>query len=921
MNVLKKLTIKDLKLNKKRTIVTIIGIILSVALITAVATIYQSFIASLISYEIREKGNYHVSFEEVPIEEAESISDNRNVEETYIIKSVGYAVLPDSQNEFKPYAYVVGFTDEALDNLAINLTEGRFPENDNEIVIPTHLKTNGRISLSVGDAITLDVGRRVGSDGYELGQFNPYRPNDYYEESYNVGTGELLEAGYHDGLSEEIVDTTAKTYTIVGIIERPSWSIEDYESPGYTFVTYMDETQMTGKVSVFARFKKKSVEDAYRITANILGVDADALEKIYSSDYVFKSEEEYSAALEKIHDLKYNINFNDYLISLMSSPLKSNTMKELGLVVAIVCGIIVFTSVFCIKNSFDISITEKIREYGMLRSVGATKKQIRKNVMYEAAILGVIGIPLGIVLGELASFILVKVSNLLIGDQFIVGSDFLVFAPSWIAVLAAVLLGAVTIYLSAFRSAWRASKVSPIVSIRNSADIKVKAKKLRSPKFISKIFGIGGDMSYKNLKRNKKKYRTTIISIMVSVLTFVALSSFMKMAFNVVDLEIDTSDYDVRLNFSAYSDNEDDFKTAYDKAYGTLSLDNIKESALYVYMPYEMKDVRYSDKYREIYNMADDSDYDEKTGEIEGKYVELRIPDDESYKEYIKKLGLKYEEVKDKAILADNMKISAYDEEGNAKKYKARQFDINKGDVINGNVFQLYEKENDENEISIEVGYVADELPFGLNEYSSYIIISREYFEKLDLKLDSMNIISYYSSDEADKLQDDLEAYFDDDNNDVYEFQVENIAENARQMRNLFLLVAIFLYGFIIVISLIGITNIFNTMTTNMELRRKEFAMLKSIGMTSKEFNRMIRLETVFMGTKSLLYGLPIGIILSYVIYTRLGKDDGLPFAFPYAAIIISVAAVFLLIAGIMKYSMGKINRQNTIETIRNENI
>ncbi|MBQ9608934.1 MAG: ABC transporter permease, partial [Lachnospiraceae bacterium] len=187
--------------------------------------------------------------------------------------------------------------------------------------------------------------------------------------------------------------------------------------------------------------------------------------------------------------------------------------------------------------------------------------------------------------------------------------------------------------------------------------------------------------------------------------------------------------------------------------------------------------------------------------------------------------------------------------------------------------------------------------------------------------LDSMNIISYYSSDKADKLQDDLEAYFDDENNDVYEFQVENIAENARQMRNLFLLVAIFLYGFIIVISLIGITNIFNTMTTNMELRRKEFAMLKSIGMTSKEFNRMIRLETVFMGTKSLLYGLPIGIALSYLIYTRLGKDDGLPFAFPYAAIIISVAAVFLLIAGIMKYSMGKINRQNTIETIRNENI
>ena len=921
MNVLKKLTIKDLKLNKKRTIVTIIGIILSVALITAVATIYQSFIASLISYEIREKGNYHVSFEEVPIEESESISDNRNVEETYIIKGVGYAVLPDSQNEFKPYAYVMGFTQGALNNLSINLTEGRFPENENEIVIPTHLKTNGRISLSVGDTITLEVGRRVDSDGYELGQFNPYRPDDYYEESYDARTGELLEAGYHDKSNEEIVDTISKTYTIVGIIERPSWSFEDYEAPGYTFVTYMDEKDMTGNVSVYARYKKKSLEDAYRITANILEVDADAFEKIYGN-YDFETEDEYQEAMQKLSEgVKYNVDFNYTLIGLTAGPLKNNTTLELGLVVAVVCGIIVFTSVFCIKNSFDISITEKIRQYGMLRSVGATKKQIRKNVMYEAAILGVIGIPLGIAFGELASFILVKVSNILLGDSFFDGSNFLVFAPSWIAVLAAVLLGAVTIYLSAFRSAARASKVSPIVSIRNSADIKVKSKKLKSPKLIGRMFGIGGDMSYKNLKRNKKKYRTTIISIMVSVLTFVALSSFMKMAFNVVDLEIDVSDYDVRLNTYAYSNNDDDFKEAYDKAYGTLSLDNIKESALYVYMPYEMKDVRYSDKYMEIYNMADDADYDEETGEIEGKYIELRIPDDAAYMAYIKELGLEFDDVKDKAILADNMKISTYDEEGNVKKYKTRQFDINEGDVIKGNVFQLYEKENDENEVSIEIGYVADELPFGLNEYSSYMIISREYFEKLDLKLDSMNIISYYSSDKADKLQDDLEAYFDDENNDVYEFQVENIAENARQMRNLFLLVAIFLYGFIIVISLIGITNIFNTMTTNMELRRKEFAMLKSIGMTSKEFNRMIRLETVFMGTKSLLYGLPIGIALSYLIYTRLGKDDGLPFAFPYAAIIISVAAVFLLIAGIMKYSMGKINRQNTIETIRNENI
>lgn len=113
-----------------------------------------------------------------------------------------------------------------------------------------------------------------------------------------------------------------------------------------------------------------------------------------------------------------------------------------------------------------------------------------------------------------------------------------------------------------------------------------------------------------------------------------------------------------------------------------------------------------------------------------------------------------------------------------------------------------------------------------------------------------------------DKLQDEFDSYLNGES-----YNIEKKEENVRIMNNLFTLIAIFLYGFIIVISLIGITNIFNTITTNMELRKQEFAMLKSIGMTSKEFKRMIRLESLFMGIKSLLFGILIGIILSYLIY------------------------------------------------------
>ena len=140
-------------------------------------------------------------------------------------------------------------------------------------------------------------------------------------------------------------------------------------------------------------------------------------------------------------------------------------------------------------------------------------------------------------------------------------------------------------------------------------------------------------------------------------------------------------------------------------------------------------------------------------------------------------------------------------------------------------------------------------------------------------------------------------------------------------MNNLYTLVAIFLYGFIIVISLIGITNIFNTITTNMNLRKQEFAMLKSIGMTKKEFRKMINLDGVFIGAKSLLFGVTSGIGISYLIYRLMLESSNLPFKLPILAIIISIVVVHLLITALMKYSMNKINKENTIETIRNENI
>lgn len=224
-------------------------------------------------------------------------------------------------------------------------------------------------------------------------------------------------------------------------------------------------------------------------------------------------------------------------------------------------------------------------------------------------------------------------------------------------------------------------------------------------------------------------------------------------------------------------------------------------------------------------------------------------------------------------------------------------------------------KTSDDKQFDVEIGIITDILPFGLEEPSNYalMIVSNDIYEKY---FKSNEIMIYYDSSNPDKLQDDIDELLKG-----YNYNINNIAENARMLEKVFTLVGIFLYGFIIVITLIGVTNIFNTITTNMELRKPEFAMLKSVGMTTKEFNKMIRLETVFMGIKSLLFSIPIGIGLSYLMYSALGTNQTLKFTIPIKSIIIAIVTVFLLITCIMKYSIGKIKKQNTIETIRNENI
>lgn len=884
MNLLNKLTLKNLKLNKKRTIVTVIGIILSTALLSAVFSMFFSARGSFINFEIRRKGDYHYHFFDVPVSDVNMFSLNQKIDKIYMVENLGYASLKDInsayKNQYKPYFYVRAFTKESLESLGVHLLEGRMPENSSEILIPSHLNTNAGIKLTIGSKFTLHMGERR-FDEEILNQNNPYIEGEEFV------------------LSEKEV-----SYTVVGFIERSS--MEDYSAPGYLGITYLDEKDIRECVDVYARYTKKAMKDPLRVTAHILNVDEEAFIHIHDTEkFLNLSEEKREEYFQKISDAKYTFDQNSYLIMMETGILGDSTLQALGVAVLIVVLIIIFTSVFCIKNSFDISITEKIRQYGMLSSIGATKKQIKKNVYYEAFLLGIIGVPLGILGGIFASYVLIMISNYLLSGLF----DFdLTFVFSWGSILFAILLGSLTIFLSARKSAKKASRVTPISAIRSSEDIKIPAKKMKSPFYIKKIFGIGGDISYKNLKRSKKKYRTTVISIVICVAIFLALSSFVDLAFSTIKATYRSSDHN--LSFQ-YRDREEDFLKKVEKI---PSLDGIKRYSHITFTSFEFKTNRYSKEYLQLYpDAGKDIDQD-----IDGKeYMRIAIVNSKEFERYVKSLGLNYQDVKSKGILINTI-FDYKMENGRSIQVEIPKFSYKDGDTIKGEFSFAYfdQEKNTVRDFEIELAKVTGIVPFGVSNYNydAILILSDEY-QNLITEMDYSYV--YIDSSQADKTFEELEELFKEDN-----ISIDNIAENVRMMRSFYTLVAIFLYGFITVIALIGVTNIFNTITTNMNLRRREFAMLKSIGMTKKEFHRMIRLESFFYGVKSLVIGIPIGCVLSYLIYKALtGGDLVIRYQLPMMAILISIFAVFVLIFVIMRYSIKKINHQNTIETIRNENI
>ena len=850
MSVLNRLTIKNLRLNKKRTIVTIIGIILSTALMVGIGLLFSSFQDLMIRDTIGYNGKYEANYSDVDLDKLNNIK-NKNF--TYFYeKPIGFSKI-ESSNEYKPYMYITSVNKEYFNEL--KLVDGSFPKNENEIVISNHVITNGGLNYKVGDIVTFTYGSR-NIDG-----------------DITLANSELV-----DG--EFLTNEGTHTYKIVGIVDRSNF--ESYSASGYTVFT-LDVNSDKGNVNLYVMFNKNKK--------------------------IIKQSEELAK------ELNYNgdINYNSTLLALYGESTYGNVMSSMGGMMIIMLSLVSIGCIIVIYNSFAISVMERKKEFGLLSSIGATKRQLSHTVFFEAVVVGVIGIILGILGAYIGIGCVILIINNLISDMLEYKLH-LVTNPLFIII--PVIFMIIVIGVSAFIPSRRASKVSPIEAIRQNDDIKINKKKIRTSKLALKLFGIEGEIALKNIKRNKKKYRVTIVSLFISIVLFISFSSYMNYTLNTASSVMGEVPYDYQISY--FGDDPNNDKEALDKINEIVKNSDVKE-----YVSYSVSNLSiignytYSDEYLDFYKSAYGDDGIKALNNLKYQYISILVLDDNSYNKYKKLIGLD----KDSVILLNKFKGVSY---GNNKRVNYNIPVINNGNI---NIKICNFDDNDEDvdttkycNKNIDNIFVTNKS-FDLIEEFSYmddfkLIVNKKLYDSISdssTHYTQFNIISD-NTNNIDKLTKDLDKYSN--------VNYTNIKEAMKQANNLILVVKILMYGFISLVTLIGVTSVFNTISTSMALRKREFAVLRSIGLTNRGFNKILFFESLFFGMKSLIFAIPVSIGITVLIHYALADMVSIStIIIPWKYIIISIVSVFVIVLLTMMYSTSKIKKHNIIEQIREENI
>lgn len=868
MTIVQKLAFKQLWLNKKRSLITVIGVVISVAMITGVITLGLSFVNLLQRQVIANEGEWHFSYSNVNAAQLEAIEQDQNQKEILISQDEGYAVFEGSTNPDRPYFLVRNYNKAAFETFPIHLKGGRLPEQSNELLMSDSISNQDAFSYKIGDTIELELGQRVPSD-----------------DSSRTLTQEDAYVNY-EGVTEELKTDKSVAYTIVGTMETPFF--ENSWNPGYVFLSYKDESMITGNQET----------DAYIVM-----------------DHLDQSSPDYIEDFAETHGIGA-VGSHGNLLRYYGILSQDRTRNMLITLSAIVIVIIVIGSVSLIYNAFAISVSERSRQLGMLSSIGATKRQKRNVVFIEGVLIGAVSIPVGIAVGYAGIALTFLIFNSLIKQAIdTTESLHVVFSP-W-TILIALLISIGTLFLSTYIPAKKASETTAIEAIRQTRMIKLSNKAVRTPKLIRKIAGIEGELASKNIRRNRSGYRAIIFSLSISVILFLTISYFATSLTKSNELLEQGVNYDIVATLEQRG-KDPISPELYSKLTG---LDEIDQVAAVSWIS--------GTSWIEEDKIAEEL---VGYGQLEdGKYpygLTIYGLDNKTMKSYAAANDVAYESMTNTEdtlmIVQQTIQYLTEDGEENIVETKALNAEVN--DEI---VPEFYDLDTDSNFNlpALKIAALADTSPIGISNTVSLgmlnVFVSEDVFNALidneQVEGDLVERAVYYQSDQAQLLENKLED-IQKDSGDT-SFSIYNRQRAKQRGEQIILLGYVFSNAFVILITLICIATIFNTISTSISLRKREFAMLRSMGMTPKSFTKMIQLESIFYGLKALAYGLPLSFLMIYIIYRVWRTRFQFAFEIPWVAMVIAIISVFVIVGLSMIYSSHKIKKDTIIDGLKEENI
>ena len=1025
--------VRSLKLNRSRSIVSVIGIALSCALITAIFTSVVTLYQGLLKAEIVTEGTWQIELVDASDADLASLRSDPRIERIYERVSYGDALMPVSfEGYWGRYLSVHEWpTADAVGDLKPlpAIAEGREPQSPDEIVLPRDLKglnTTGGSWLYDSLPVTGrdDTVPRVAWDGelevdstmeVSLGQrmFIDPGTNDECPCRYDEALF-TTESPKGDVISEYLADPApAQTFKVVGFYAPSDEGVYDqWGSSGPGYQAFVASPNATGHVA-----------SAYLATNLSTRADIDALVEEYTGASSATSAEvdpSQSSAQTADWPAAY---LHDGLLRYQGLVDDRAIWGTLYTLAAILSGVVIVASVSLIYNSFAIAVSERTRQFGLLSSLGASKRQLRRNVYAEALMLAAIGIPAGLAIGLAGTFVVFNIAGegigMLIDQEVFADTGLTAITVDPLAIALSALLALLTVLVSATVPAWRASRVSAIDAIRQSRDVRLSRRERKSQRTAAhgdghrrpsparaldrlrmRIAGVPGMLAHRNLTRASSKGRVAVASLAVSVALIIisgAISHYLGFLTRVADSG--GSDIEVGLNRLLQEDESTAEGLAdIDRAYralahveGATGEGYMLLTSLYGSFDQSMLDLDSLTANSEEYDMPDRGLADD--GRI---YAPLSILflDEGSWNEILDENGL------DRATYSDPdhpVAVALNGTQSNdGRRYSVRDLFTSTGTATlftqiapiedspfveigvdeNGDPVARYEGYGDEEgarydeygealyqqisrplddvlaqSLELPVKAIVKTLPKAVTSYASIwptLILPASALPALaegsediasDVETGSLaapfafhasegrygNTMYAYLSFAAEQprsIEAEMDAMIDSDlsGTEWYRTYLNNNAENDRQARVMYETIQLFINCFIAITTAIAVANVFNTLANSIILRRREFAMLKSIGMGNRAFWRMIALECASYALRGLIIGLVLGAGVTFMVFQAMSLSfAGLDFEMPLGWVLGAIGLVVGVLALSTLYALRKSSAGSIVQTLRED--